>query len=64
MVKALLERGADAMIKVPIRCSVHEFTLTHVSTQDEDEYTAKELAEIAGHNEIVSLLTRQQNASS
>ena len=26
------------------------------STQDEDEYTAHDLAEIAGHEEIVALL--------
>lgn len=56
-VKALLERGAKRDIQVHCeRCWTN--VVTHDgSFQDEDEFTARQLAEIAGHTEIASLLS-------
>ena len=57
--KLLLSRGADTTIKVSHSRSVAVLFglmewLAHI--QDSDEYTALELAEIAEHDEIVSLV--------
>lgn len=62
--RLLLQRGADAEIKVrhlSPQADIGKYPdVAH--GQDEDEFTAQELAKIAGHAEIANLLSHTQNA--
>ena len=57
--KLLLEKGADTSLKV-LRNTDRASVITQL-VQDPDNFTALELAEVAGHEDIVKLLS---NASS
>ncbi len=59
----LLKRGANPQTKVRASLRTFQVLFTDPRTQDLDEFTAKELAEIAGHTDIAALLSGTQNAS-
>ncbi len=56
IVKILLDHGANAVLKVNSLLYLQAFLLIHC-TQDSDGFSASELARIAGHSDIVQLLS-------